>query len=162
MTTLEAKVDALMRRALAEDAAAYQTATADLKRLVNGAPVWVMEEEVGSLLQEIGVPEDLAGFRQTVTVLSLTVEDPGLLDALGRDLFPAAARMLGLEHWKSVERNVRAAIGRAWGQATPNVKVKYFGSIIGCRQEPPTTGEFLARMTRELRLRMGRSGVKVC
>ena len=162
MTMLEAKVDALVRQALAEDAAAYQVAKLDLKRLAQGAPVWVLEDEVERLLEEVGVPDEMAGFRHAVAVLSLTAEDPGLLDCLSRELFPQAARNVGAANWKTVERNIRAAAGKAWERAEQKVKLKYFGSIIGARQEPPTTGEFLARMTRELRRRMGRLGVKVC
>lgn len=163
MKILEAKVDALVQLALSEDGASISAAMAQLRALTSGnAPSRTVDEEIEDLLLELGVPDNIKGYRATTIALRIAVENPELLNALNKGLFARVGDELGKEPSNRVERNIRLAIERAWDNCDLKVLQKYFGNSVSAYSGRPTCGAFLARAAREIRRRMGKKEAQLC
>lgn len=163
MRILEAKVDALIRLELAQDRASHDAALAQLVKLAAGKVlVRTVDEEIEDFLSELGVPENIKGYRATVIAIRLAVGEPVLLDALNKGLFARVGEELGDVPSKRVERNIRLAIERAWDNCDTKVLRKYFGNSVSAYSGRPTCGAFLARATREIQRRMGQKEGESC
>lgn len=67
--------------------------------------------------------------------------------ALTKDLYPTIAR--AHESTASrVERAMRHSLGKAWGRAPYDTRLRYFGMSVSPDTGQPTVGEYVARMAR--------------
>ena len=155
MTNLEKKVDALIRVILADNQMDFKRAKADLMVLsVNEKEDPLdLEREIRKILLELGIPDKRNGHRYAVEAILLTVESEDYLHMLHRKLYPAIAEKFDTTP-RMVESGIRRAVEAAWDRGDLKVLEKYFGNTISRYASRPTTGEFLARMTNEVRYRM--------
>ena len=155
MTNLEKKVDALIRVVLAENQMDFARAKGELMVLsvTEKEDPLTLEREIRNLLLEIGVPDKRAGHRYAVEAILLAVDNDDYLHMLHRKLYPTIAEKFNTTP-RQVEANIRRCIDSAWDRGDLKVLEKYFGNTISRYSARPTTGEFLARMTNEVRQRM--------
>lgn len=95
--------------------------------------------EIHELLQQLGITANYRGFYPTSLALALAAQDPRRLEAVTKDIYYAVAAQTG-DQWKTVERNIRTAVRRAWA-VNPDLLQRMAGyPMFG----PPTVSEFLA------------------
>lgn len=155
MTTLEKKVDALVRLALSADEAESNTIRWRLRRLMAEAPEQCaadtdVETKIRHVLVKIGVPDVLLGHSYLISALKLAIEEPGVINAITTKLYPAVAAM-HLTTAPRAERAIRHAIEAAWDRGDLDVLDHYFGGTISHHKGKPTNGEFIARIANVLR-----------
>jgi two-component system response regulator (stage 0 sporulation protein A) len=149
MTKLEKTVEALRRcvpvaefaRALAEVEATEPETPRDPETLIR------------ALLFELGTPENIKGHPYLVTALLLVVEDPGRLDAVVKELYPAIAGQHGTTSSRA-ERAIRHAIDVTWVRGDPDILNSYFGWTVNAAKGRPTNSEFLARVGNIIRQKL--------
>lgn len=155
MTMLEAKVDALVRIALAADSADKSVALSELRSLMEGRIEAPMEEEIRAFLSEFDIPDGSKGYNQLVMALELAIEEPRLLNALHKGLYPRVAELCASSE-RHIERNIGRCIERSWECGNNKAWERYFANTISLRTGRPSTGAFLIRCVREIRRRLGR------
>lgn len=72
-----------------------------------------MDIKIKKMLYAIGLTENYAGYQQMVVALEIAVQEPESLRMVTKWLYPETARRCGTS-WKSVERNIRTSLRRAW------------------------------------------------
>lgn len=153
MTKLEKTVEALRRcipadkfekelakieKAEAEATTPQIRSTADVEKLVR------------ELLTELGTPDHIKGHRYLVTALRAVVEDPDILDAVTKEIYPEVAAMHNTTGSR-VERAIRHAVEVTWDRGDWEVLGKYFGNTVSLTKGKPTNSEFLARLGNVIR-----------
>lgn len=110
------------------------------------------EQNVATMLLEIGVPAHLDGYRFLLQATLLALEHPAYLDSLTRTLYPLVASHFGTTA-SCVERSIRHAISTTWARGG----VSAFESILNRRcfspHDRPTNSEVIALLTEQARLR---------
>ena len=112
-----------------------------------------MEREIRKLLLEIGMPDKRVGHRYAVEAILLAVENEDYLHMLHKKLYPTIAEKFDTTP-RQVESCIRRGVESAWDRGDLKVLEKHFGNTISRYASRPTTGEFLARITNEVRQRM--------
>ena len=67
-----------------------------------------------SILFQLGITPNYAGFHQMLTALEIVEANPETLTLVTKWLYPAVAKR-HQTNWKQVERNLRIAVRTAWG-----------------------------------------------
>lgn len=155
MRSLEKKVDALMRLALAETDRDREVAVSDIRCLLDSAeePAQDVDSMIRAALLELGVPDGLRGHRYLVTAIRLAVENPATLEDMTNTLYSAVAQEYDV-HWRRGERMMRNAIEVAFDRVDPEVIAAYWGNTISPTKGKPTTREFIARVANDVRSRI--------
>ena len=83
----------------------------------------------------------------------MAVEDPGIINAVTKQLYPGVAKMFSTTSSR-VERAIRHAIEVAWDRGDVDVLNSYFGYTIHNTRGKPTNSEFIAMISDRLRLEM--------
>ena len=91
MTKLEKTVEALRRCVPAVE---FEKALAEVEAAAPGHSVHDTETLIRALLVELGTPEHIKGHRYLVSALLAVVENPDLLDAITKELYPTIAAIL--------------------------------------------------------------------
>lgn len=160
MSNLEMKVNALMRLVASEDAVSYDTAKAEVLRLMGeGNSQRDMladpEAEISKVLLELGMPQHILGYQYIVAAIRLAVEDPKIINRITDGLYPAVASVCGSTPSR-VERSIRHAIEITWDRGELEVLGAYFGNTISPARGKPTNSEFIARISNHIRRRADR------
>ena len=154
MTTLEKKVDALVRFCACDDTDAVERARAELQALMYESMEHDVRADVETkirwILLEIGVPDALLGHSYLMSAIKLAVEDARACNAITKELYPRVAAM-HLTSSSRVERAIRHAIEAAWDRCDLEVLARYFGNTIHAAKGKPTNGEFIARIANVVR-----------
>lgn len=146
MSEVEMKIEALIR-CVGEEA--YESAMSEVKKgevpEVNrvSPPDTDIEQAIQELLVELGTPAHVKGYRYTVTGLRLAVNDPDLIDAITKELYPQIAAAHNTTPSRA-ERAIRHAIEITWDRGDLDVMAKYFGNTVSSSKGKPTNSEFLA------------------
>ncbi|MFO7273574.1 MAG: sporulation transcription factor Spo0A [Symbiobacteriaceae bacterium] len=108
-------------------------------------------DEVHALLRSLGIPPHLKGYRYLGDAVLLVLQQPELLGAVTKDLYPAIARSNGTTASR-VERAIRHAIGMAWDRGRDQLQrlVRRSGESAPAK---PTNSEFIAAVADRLRAR---------
>lgn len=101
---------------------------------------------VTAMLREIGMPASLKGYPYVRDAVLLATQDPSLLHAVTKALYPSIAKRHRTTA-SCVERSIRHAIEEAWLRGDPEKLHTYFGNQIGSANRKPTNGEFIAAIT---------------
>jgi hypothetical protein len=103
-------------------------------------------------LMELGVPTKSAGFEYLKRAILLQQEDP--TRALTKDIYFEISVCCKLNSEEQVEKAIREAIRIAWENGSQTAWHWYFSydGLMPCRK--PTNGEFIARITNIVKLRM--------
>ena len=83
----------------------------------------------------------------------MAVEDPGIINAVTKQLYPGVAKLFSTTSSR-VERAIRHAIEVAWDRGDVDVLNSYFGYTIHNTRGKPTNSEFIAMISDRLRLEM--------
>lgn len=106
-------------------------------------------EEVHELLRGLGIPPHLKGYRYLGAAILMVLEQPELLGAVTKGLYPAVAENNGTTASR-VERAIRHAIGMAWERGADRLQA-LFRHTVGQRRTKPSNSEFIAVVVDRLR-----------
>lgn len=110
-----------------------------------------LEKVISSIMRQIGVPAHIKGYEYLRQAIVLTVNDPELMHAVTKSLYPTVAKTNGTTSSR-VERAIRHAIEVAWDRGDVDVLSSYFGYTIHNSRGKPTNSEFIAMISDKLRL----------
>ena len=112
-----------------------------------------LEVVISEIMREIGVPAHIKGYEYLRESILLTVQDPDLMHAVTKALYPTVAKANKTTSSR-VERAIRHAIEVAWDRGDIDVLSSYFGYTIQNSRGKPTNSEFIAMISDKLRLDM--------
>lgn len=151
MTILEKKVDAIARYLLSDTPNFKKKALADLQSLMSGTiPAGSVQEEITSILKDLGVPERNTGFEYLVTAIRLVTEDKSLVRGVTKVLYPEVAKICNTTV-SSAERGIRLSIERCFDRCDDDTIRKYFGNTISPGIGNLTNTEFIAQIANSVR-----------
>ncbi len=107
---------------------------------------------VTDILHQIGVPAHIKGYSYLRSSIILAVEDPSVINAITKQLYPTIAKMNDTTASR-VERAIRHAIEVAWDRGDVDVLTSFFGYTIHNSRGKPTNSEFVAMIADRIRLR---------
>ena len=111
-----------------------------------------LDATISEIMHQIGVPAHIKGYQYLRTAIRLSVEDPEMISAVTKLLYPTVAKMYRSTSSR-VERAIRHAIEVAWDRGDVDVLSSYFGYTIQNTRGKPTNSEFIAMIADRLRLR---------
>ena len=111
-----------------------------------------LDSTISEIMHQIGVPAHIKGYQYLRTAIRLSVEDPDMISAVTKILYPTVAKMYHSTSSR-VERAIRHAIEVAWDRGDVDVLSSYFGYTIQNTRGKPTNSEFIAMIADRLRLR---------
>ncbi len=109
------------------------------------------EYKVTEILHQIGVPAHIKGYQFLRDAILLSVNDPELINAVTKRLYPDIAKANGTTASR-VERAIRHAIEVAWDRGDVDTLNSYFGYTIHNLRGKPTNSEFIAMIADRMRL----------
>lgn len=111
------------------------------------------EETVIHMLNYIGMPSNLLGYRYVRHAIIMALEDETLLKSITKGLYTEIARIY---HTKpgAVERAIRNAICVTWDRGNFEAQASLFGYVIDEAKGKPTNAEFIAEITRAVYTRL--------
>ncbi len=110
-----------------------------------------MEKQVTELILEIGIPAHVKGYQYVRSAILLTIEDPDVINAVTKVIYPTIARLYGTTSSR-VERAIRHAIEVAWDRGNVETLHRLFGYSVSVSRGKPTNSEFIAMIADKLRL----------
>lgn len=159
MTTVEQKVDAVIRLLIANNDTEYQKAMKDLRSMMKHpsakkeVQVADAETHLRKILVELGAPDHLMGHEIAIQAILMVIEEPQLLNSITFRLYPELAVQFDLTAPR-VERGIRNLVEVTWQRADLDVIDKYFGNIVHPNKGKPTNSEFIARLANLVKQRM--------
>ena len=118
---------------------------------MNGYLENTLENDVTSIIREIGIPAHIKGYQYIREAIMMTVNDMNLLNYITKLLYPTIAKKYKTTS-SSVERAIRHAIEVAWNKGQIDVLEEMFGYTISAGKGKPTNSEFIALIADKLRL----------
>ncbi|MCM1544940.1 MAG: sporulation transcription factor Spo0A [Ruminococcus sp.] len=112
-----------------------------------------LEIVISDIMRQIGVPAHIKGYQYLRQSIILTVNDPSLMHAVTKVLYPTVAKQNKTTSSR-VERAIRHAIEVAWDRGDVDILSSYFGYTIQNTRGKPTNSEFIAMISDKLRLSM--------
>lgn len=101
------------------------------------------EKRISEILELLGVPAHVKGYRYLVEAIALILEDTEkYLSGITKKLYPEVARKFNTTT-ECVERDIRNAIILAWKQGNPEVKDQIFNFPLTAKKKP-TNIKFMA------------------
>lgn len=155
MSILEMKVDALVRLCAAEKENERKALRKELLELMNvgGQSIPDPEYQIRQLLLELGAPDHLLGHPYVVQGVLLCLEDRMYIDSITFGLYPQIAAQFDTTAAR-VERAIRNLVEVTWNRGDMDTLIYYFGNTVSPDKGKPTNGEFIARLTNIVRLRL--------
>lgn len=118
--------------------------------------------EITDILRDMGIPASLRGYQFIREAIYISVRDPGVLNYVTKELYPAVARVYQTTPEK-VERAMRHAIEISWDRGDLDSIHRIFGYTVSGIKGKPTNSEFVAMIADHLALKHGFfRGSKVC
>lgn len=116
-----------------------------------------LERRVTEIIQRLGVPSNIKGYRYLRSAVMLATEDITMLDKVTKRLYPIIAEKNGTTVM-CVERAIRHAIAAAWNKHIADAE--FFEKNLHCRLDfdgkVPTNSELIALLSDMLRLALYR------
>ena len=112
-----------------------------------------LEVMVSDILQEVGVPANLSGYRYLRSAIILVINDNSAINRMTKELYPAVAKEHGSTAAR-VERSIRTAIESAWDRGDVDTLNSYFGYTIQNQKGKPTNSEFIALLADKISLKI--------
>jgi two-component system response regulator (stage 0 sporulation protein A) len=111
-----------------------------------------LEQEVRALLQEVGVPAHIKGYRYLRDAILLVTYRDDLLEGVTKELYPMIARQHETTPSR-VERAIRHAIEVAWSRGSVATLARLFGQTVSLGGKP-SNSEFIAMAADRLRAQL--------
>ena len=155
MSILELKVDALLRLCAAEDPQEQKMLRKELLELMKARWQTSVDPEylVRQLLLELGAPDHLLGHPYVVQAVMMCLENRMYIDNITFGLYPQLAAAFDTTAAR-VERAIRHLVEVTWTRSDMEVLMRHFGNTVHPDKGKPTNGEFIARITNIVKLRM--------
>ena len=110
-----------------------------------------LENDVTSIIREIGIPAHIKGYQYVREAIIMAVKDINMLNYITKLLYPTIAKQYKTTS-SSVERAIRHAIEVAWNRGRIDVTEEMFGYTVNAGKGKPTNSEFIALVSDKLRL----------
>ncbi len=110
-----------------------------------------IEVIISDMMRQIGVPAHIKGYRYLRTSIRLCIENPEMLSAVTKILYPTVAKEYKTTSSR-VERAIRHAIEVAWDRGDVDVLSSYFGYTVNAQRGKPTNSEFIAMLADKIKL----------
>ena len=110
-----------------------------------------IEVIISDMMRQIGVPAHIKGYRYLRTSIRLCIENPEMLSAVTKQLYPTVAKEYKTTASR-VERAIRHAIEVAWDRGDVDVLSSYFGYTVNAQRGKPTNSEFIAMLSDKIKL----------
>ena len=155
MSILELKVDALLRLCAAEDPQEQKMLRKELVELMKHKWQSSADPEylIRQLLLELGAPDHLVGHPYVVQAVMLCLENRMYIDNITFGLYPQLAAAFDTTAAR-VERAIRHLVEVTWSRGDLEVLNRYFGNTVSPEKGKPTNGEFVARISNIIKLRL--------
>ena len=150
---IEQKVNAIMRYIVADSQEEKDKIMEEIREMIEPVAKENIEDVISEILVELGMPSHVIGYRYSVYAIKIAVENPDIIHAITRGLYPTVAEHCGTTASRA-ERAIRHAIECTWDRADIEVIEKYFGNTISITKDKPTNSEFIARVSNIVRRRM--------
>ena len=163
MSILEMQVEALMRLCTACDEETRLEARKEIRHLMNGRKACSAvdpEAILRQILLELGAPDHLLGHAYAVQAVLLVLHDGMYIKNITFGLYPQLAARFDTTASR-VERAIRHLVEVTWDRGDLKVLERYFGNTVSARKGKPTNGEFIARLSNVVRLKMQNAGCKM-
>lgn len=110
-----------------------------------------LEIRISDALHMIGIPAHIKGYTYLRSAITMTVNDPDIINFVTKSLYPSVAKEFGTSTSR-VERAIRHAIEVAWDRGDVDTLNSLFGYTISRQRGKPTNSEFIALISDKLRL----------
>ncbi len=110
-----------------------------------------LQVKITEILHQIGVPAHIKGYHYLRNSITMSVNDPTIINSVTKKLYPAVAQKYETTSSR-VERAIRHAIEVAWDRGDVDILNSYFGYTIHNGRGKPTNSEFIAMISDRLRL----------
>lgn len=111
-----------------------------------------LESKIASIIQEIGIPAHIMGYRYLKDAIALSIEDSECINAITKIVYPEVASKNNTTASR-VERAIRHAIEVAWSRGNTEVLDRFFGYTINPSAGRPTNSEFIALIADGIRMK---------
>lgn len=111
-----------------------------------------LESQISSILQEIGIPAHIMGYRYLKDAIMLSIQDSECINAITKIVYPDIASKHKTTPSR-VERAIRHAIEVAWSRGSTEILDKFFGYTINPSAGKPTNSEFIALVADRIRMK---------
>lgn len=111
-----------------------------------------LESQISSILQEIGIPAHIMGYRYLKDAIMLSIQDSECINAITKIVYPDIASKHKTTPSR-VERAIRHAIEVAWSRGSTEILDKFFGYTINPSAGRPTNSEFIALVADRIRMK---------
>lgn len=101
-------------------------------------------------LRTLGMPACVKGYHYTCRAIAMVMENPELVHAVTKELYPALAREFGTTV-TCVERNIRSALEQTWARGDIAVQRRFFANSLCVDGDRPSNRAFLAAVAEQLR-----------
>ena len=102
-------------------------------------------------LKNLGMPANLSGYTYTKTAVQLVRQNPELIRAITKELYPMIAETHNTTPTR-VERAIRHAVEVTWWQGNIDFQKELFGYTISADKGKPTNSEFIATIVEYINL----------
>lgn len=161
MTTLEQKVDLIMRWIASNDLYDQDNLREEIIDILKEEDTIVsvpthksMEDVINNLLLELGIPPHINGFRYIAYAIQLVLNNGfNYIDRVTKLLCPAVAKQFDTTPAR-VERGIRHAIERACDNGLIEHHERLFGNNVSAHTGKPTNTAFIATCVLEVERRM--------
>lgn len=154
MTSLETRVNAILRFCAAEKESERAEARKEIRRLTSpvkpAAPAYT-ESLIRQILLNMGAPDHLLGHAYVIEAITLVAEDRTYIRNITFGLYPQIAARFDTTAGR-VERAIRSLIEVTWTRGNLEMLEKYFGSTTSPNKGKPTNVEFIARVANVVKL----------
>lgn len=111
-----------------------------------------LESQISSILQEIGIPAHIMGYRYLKDAIMLSIQDSECINAITKIVYPDIASKHKTTPSR-VERAIRHSIEVAWSRGSTEILDKFFGYTINPSAGRPTNSEFIALVADRIRMK---------
>ncbi len=128
-----------------------QTPTINLNPTTNDSVNINLDQEITSLLHEIGVPAHIKGYMYLRESITMVYKNIDILGSITKVLYPMVAKKYKTTSSR-VERAIRHSIEVAWNRGNTDAISAIFSYTISYNKSKPTNSEFIAMIADKLRL----------
>lgn len=107
--------------------------------------------KTATILKELGMPVSLLGYAYTRYAIKLVYDNPTLVSAITKELYPNIAREFNTTPTR-VERAIRHAVETAWYRGNAEFQQKLFGYSISVDRGKPTNSELITTIADYIKL----------
>jgi len=102
-----------------------------------------LAKRISDIFITVGIPAHIKGYQFLREAIKLTIEQPGIINCITKQLYPSVAKRFTTTPSK-VERAIRHAIEVGWSRGKIENLNNLFGIKVYGQHDRPTNGEFIA------------------